>query len=103
MGKNKLFWVSTLAVLLVASMASAQTVPDIFGPAAKAVDGFRMSQNVGYLGMVVFVIMGACALGFKSLKLGIGTLFVLFGLVFWYGGGDIARTIIPTSGGAIAP
>lgn len=103
MGKRKLFWVTTLALLMVASLVSAQSVPDIFGPAARAIDQSRMNQSIGIVAMIVFTILVSCAFWFKNMKFAIGAVFIIAGTVVWYGGGDIARTIIPTSGTAIAP
>jgi hypothetical protein len=104
MGKRKLFWVVTLFGLLAASAVSAQGVnTDIFGPAARAVDGVRMSQSVGLFAAVIFCFVGAAALWFKSMKIAITGLFLVAGTILWYSGGDIAKSMIPTSGTAIAP
>ncbi len=102
MGNKKLFGLTSLYALAMTSVASAQNV-DIFGPAAKAVDNVRMSQNIGIFAAVIFVIVGACALWMKSMKIAITAIFIIAGTVLWYTGGDIAKSVIPTSGTAIAP
>jgi hypothetical protein len=105
-GNRKLFLTATLWLLSFAPGALAQstaTSVDVFGPAAKAIDSVRMQQSAGILAMVLFTIIAACAFALRSMKIGFSALFLVFACIIWYGGGDIARSMIPTTGTAIAP
>lgn len=86
-----------------AAFAQDQTVSALGTEAAKALDEARVDSTWGWIGAVVFVAVLACAVGFRSLKLGIAGVCIAIGVTFLYNGGTVARKVIPTTGTRIVP
>jgi hypothetical protein len=92
-----------LVVLGVPCAVFAQdpAVSALGAEAAKALDEARVDSTWGWIGAVVFVGVIGCAIGFRSLKLGILGVCIAIGVTFLYNGGTVARKVIPTTGARI--
>lgn len=94
-----------LFVLAVPSVVFAQDPPvsALGTEAAKALDEARVDSTWGYIGAIAFLAVIGCAIGFRSLKLGIAGVCIAIGITFLYNGGTVARKVIPTTGARIVP
>lgn len=100
---NIWLWVTLglfVVLVLVPGIVAAQAASAAYlgNEAAKALDEARVDSAWGYIGAVLFVVVIACAVGTRSMKLGILGVCIAIGVAFLYNGGTVAKKVIPTTG-----